>query len=1044
MPARTDIIDATARFLLERTFKAASAAPNESSLRHELETALEACCARIGAPWTPFRLDLTVTGVESGHARYVDVAHGAVIIEYERPNSLAKSQRLLDHAQQQAEGYGRLLSDQEGRSAGEYTLVVWDGSHIAFGRLENGRSAWSPLTQFGTASAKRLLGALEVDGVPLVHPLLLAHLAGPESELGASLIPAMFNAVRAAAAAKGTSKTKLLYFEWKRLFGQAVGIQTSSLKKLLARQSQVHEEDYGGDVPAYLFALNTFIGLVAKLTAALALPSASEDVLNEAVPLKERIAVLESGVLFQNAGVENMLNGDFFAWYSDDPAWRRFEKGIATLIAKLANIDFNISRKSPESTRDLFKGLYQSFVPRALRHALGEFYTPDWLAGHVVNQAGWQTPNSLTDPTCGTGTFLLEAVRRRLMTASDRATAEQLLNGLHGMDLNPLAVLAARASLVVYLSKRLSAAKPVRLPIFLADAIHPAGRQGSVFEHSLKTEKGNFRFAVPAAVVGSPDFFSIFNRIRDLVESESTENQIVMAIRKQDVIRGLGEADIQMIAETVSVFVKLHKEGWNGIWCSILAERFAASAIPPADFVCGNPPWVKWSHLPPDYASDIKERCRKIGVFSEDAWVGGIESDISTVVTYLAAEKWLKRGGTLAFLITGTVFANESSQGFRRFDIPHLNLPLEVIRVEDFDAVAPFEGVSNHAALLMFRSGCRTRYPVTYRRWTPAGAKGGPKRHYLSAEQFVSEAAKFDELACPVPGTDAGPWLKGSRSQHEVWRKLFGPAAHSYVARKGITTDANGVFFVSVLDTQATSLTCRIRNHPEIGKRSEIPAMTATIEKEHVFPLLRGRGVSAFKAEPDPDFSVIVPQRGMHGDPDLPVSHPLTYRYLKRFRETLATRSSFRRFQAKQAWWSLWSTGAYTFAPFKVAWREMPGGRFAAALVSPRRESEWGRRIVILDHKLYFVPVSSQAEAAYLAALLNAPIVSEAISAYAAQLSLGVSVVEYLALPSFDRLDPVHGRLSALGTVLTFQADPPSPEQWQELDSLARSAFGIK
>ncbi|MBL9180452.1 MAG: N-6 DNA methylase [Verrucomicrobiaceae bacterium] len=1042
LPAAKNI-ELSAQHLLKQTLKAAASATNEASLRHELEKALETCCAQLSVAWTPFRLDLALTGTESKQARYADVAHGAVVIEYERPNSLAKGRRQLLHAQQQAEDYARLLAVQEGRMAGDYALVVWDGSHIAFGRLDNGSSKWEPLTQFGIAGAKRLLGALASDGIPLVHPLLLAHLAGPESDLGASLIPAMFNAVRKAAEARQTTKTKLLFVEWRRLFGQAVGIQTDSLKKLLERQSQMHGADYGSDVAAYLFALNTFIGLVAKLTAALALPSVSESVLNASVPLHDRIRALESGVLFRDAGVENLLNGDFFAWYADDAGWKKFEKGIQSLLAVLANISFDISRKSPESTRDLFKGLYQSFVPRALRHALGEFYTPDWLAGHVVNQAGWQLSKSLTDPTCGTGTFILEAIRRRLSNATPRTTAAELLDGLHGMDLNPLAVLAARASLVVYLSQRLNPAKPVRLPIFLADAVHPADLSGKLYEHRLQTEKGAFGFKVPASLVKSSGFFALFNRLRELIDSDKDAAFILKTLLSDKTVKALPQVERDAFEDSIGVFVKLHAEGWNGIWCSILAERFAASSMPPADFVCGNPPWVKWSHLPPDYAAIIKERCRKIGVFSDDAWVGGIEADISTVVTYVAAEKWLRRGGTLAFLITGTVFANESSQGFRRFEIPHLKLPMEVIRVEDYDEVAPFEGVSNHSALLMFRTGNPTTYPVTYRWWKPPGEKGEVKRQFISAEQFVLEAVKFDQLACPVPGTDAGPWIKGSRAQHTVWKKLFGPSKHEYTARKGITTDANGIFFVSVGDVDASSKTCQVRNHPEIGKRDDIQPVTATIEMDHVFPLLRGRGVSAFKAVPDEAFSVLVPQRGMHGDPELPATHPKTHRFLIRFRSILESRSSYKRFQKKQAWWSLWSTGAYTFAPFKVAWREMPGGRFAAALVSPQQDKGWGTRVVVPDHKLYFVPCTTQDEGAYLTAVLNAPVVSEAISAYAAQLSLGVSVVEYLALPPFDAFNEVHQKISRLGLKLTKQPELPSPEQWAELDDLARSAFGL-
>ena len=228
-----------------------------------------------------------------------------------------------------------------------------------------------------------------------------------------------------------------------------------------------------------------------------------------------------------------------------------------------------------------------------------------------------------------------------------------------------------------------------------------------------------------------------------------------------------------------------------------------------------------------------------------------------------------------------------------------------------------------------------------------------------------------------------------------------------------------------------------------LSKREDIAKTKASVETEHLFPLLRGRGVSAFKAQPDPEYSVLVPQRSMQGNPELPAEFPATFRYLKRFQSVLKLRSSFRRFQKKQAWWSLWSTGAYSFARYKVAWREMPGGRFAAAIVSPVRHPQLGTKLVVLDHKLYFVPCRSLKEAAFLTALLNAPIVSEAISAYASQLSLGVSVVEYLALPQFNSKNSTHRALVSLALSFTKKVSVPSPAEWDQLDSLAHTAFNL-
>jgi hypothetical protein len=69
----------------------------------------------------------------------------------------------------------------------------------------------------------------------------------------------------------------------------------------------------------------------------------------------------------------------------------------------------------------------------------------------------------------------------------------------------------------------------------------------------------------------------------------------------------------------------------------------------------------------------------------------------------------------------------------------------------------------------------------------------------------------------------------------------------------------------------------------------------------------------------------------------------------------------------------------------------MPGSRFGAAMVGKADVAHLGLRLVVLDHKVHFVPLRSRAKAGYPPALS----VSVAIRPYAAALSLG-SVVEYL------------------------------------------------
>ncbi|HVE67503.1 MAG TPA: N-6 DNA methylase [Solirubrobacteraceae bacterium] len=1042
--ALPSVPDAEADRLSVAAAHAVNVSTNEATLRHTLESELKHSSAVLGLEWLPFQLDQALAAGTGQPVRFVDVAHGAVVIEYEAPGSFGgQAGAKLKHAQNQARDYSELLAREEGRDLTEYVLVAWDGTHVSFGRHAGGSASWEPLVPFTAGAAKRLLNHLAEDGIPLVHPLLLNSAAGPSSDLGRALIPSLYDAVvEATSATPSRTRTGLLFMEWRRLFGQVAGVQSDRLREFLESQESLHDRDYAVRGDAYLFALYTYLALVAKAVAALSLPQVSERLTDAAVPVADRIDSLESGQLFTSAGIDNMLNGDFFSWYRGEP-WKDVEPHVDALLSRLAGISFDVARKSADSTRDLFKGLYETFVPGAVRHALGEFYTPDWLAEHALDALGWSLDDGLVDPTCGSGTFLLEALKRRLRGRHPGHTAAELLHGLYGLDLNPLAVLCARASLVVFLSDRFSATDPVRLPVFLADAVNPAHPVDGVYRHALQTERGVLTFAVPESLVRREQFPRLLDRARVLIDDGHSRVAVVEALES---MVALDEDERGALSALIDSLVDLHEQEWDGLWCSILADRFAAGAIEPSSHVAGNPPWVKWSNLPPEYADFIKDHCQSLGAFSEDRWVGGIESDISTVITLESARSRLAPGGRLAFFITGTVFANESSQGFRRFRIPGTDISMRVVAVEDFDAVKPFPGVANHPTLLLLERDGETKYPVEYVRWEYLDNGGGGRRAPIdSAAAFRRQAHRRVLQAAPVPGTDAGPWLKGSAADHEVWNSLFGPSEPAYRARKGITTDLNGVFFVTLVDDALDGGLATITNHPDLGRKAGIPKTRGTVEAEHLFPLLRGADIRPFdiRASED-DLLVLMPQRGMHGDPTLASTAPHTHRFLSRFNRVLKQRSSYRRFQRGQPYWSLWSTGPYTFADYKVLWREMSGRRFVAGYTGPVTHPALGRRPVVPDHKAYFVPLDTEDEAAYLTAVLNAPTVANAVNGYSAQLSLGASVVEYLDIPKFDPGDPLHRDLSSEAQRLRAGAGTDETGTFPKLDELARRLFGLE
>lgn len=120
----------------------------------------------------------------------------------------------------------------------------------------------------------------------------------------------------------------------------------------------------------------------------------------------------------------------------------------------------------------------------------------------------------------------------------------------------------------------------------------------------------------------------------------------------------------------------------------------------------------------------------------------------------------------------------------------------------------------------------------------------------------------------------------------------------------------------------------------------------------------------------------------------------------------------------------------------------MSGSNFVAAYVGSGTLPDGSPKIIVPDHKVYFIPVETEDEAAYLTAYLNARTVSGAVGAYASALSLGTSVSDYLKIPSFDSENPHMVELSILGKKLSRVCDV-SIEDEVRLDELAKEVANV-
>jgi hypothetical protein len=320
-------------------------------------------------------------------------------------------------------------------------------------------------------------------------PEQLAEDFGSGAETAREGVRALYESICSAARPEALA----LFRRWEVLFAGVCGCDAAAGR--LGRLAEAYGVEGGRRLKAaeLLFAVQTYYALFLKLLAAEAasffrgLPSPLPTLARAGGgELRRETEDLERGGIFRRLSVENFPGGDPFSWYVFE--WNgRVEEFVRALAARLRVYDPATLCGDAAGGRDLLKKLYQQLLPKSVRRGLGEYYTPDWLAEHVLDQLGYEgDPGArLLDPACGSGTFLVAAINRvRARYGRDRAASgegglcRRILSNVVGFDLNPLAVLAARTNYLIALRGLTPEGGGVEIPVHLRDSVQ-AARSGA-------------------------------------------------------------------------------------------------------------------------------------------------------------------------------------------------------------------------------------------------------------------------------------------------------------------------------------------------------------------------------------------------------------------------------------------------------------------------------------------------------------------------------------------------------------------------------------
>ena len=1021
------------------------------------------------------------TFVSGGRA---DALYGHVIIEYKAPGKLS-NRRDIAKAKEQVVRYIIKEAEVEARYKNFLGIIISD--RIAFVRYDPLTKQWLLRGPYdiNRETVIKLIEALR--GLRRkklgVDELLTDFGKNPKTKTMSPLAQKAVKVLYKKLVNSEKPRVKILFEDWKRLFSQATGYSPSKLKGL--------EKEYGLnakkiDYDALLFAIHTYYALIMKLLAAEIaylygtgrwlksyVAELDDAYMRGLEEFRRVLEELESGGVFRKLlGITNFIEGDYFSWYLNE-----LDKELADVIAEIARrlSDYEPAtpQLEPEFTRDLLKRLYQHLVPETIRHDLGEYYTPDWLAELVLNEVGFaeeyfeklakkeNDPTApfnlrLLDPACGSGTFLILAIKRLRSYAEKHymleIVADYILNNIVGYDLNPLAVLTARTNYLLAIADIISRVKGEKeIPVYLADSVLVETKGGlyGVF-YVLRTVVGNFE--MPKQIVDEGLLGEFLNLIETSIRNQYKPQEFLELFRNKIVSKLKNNTiDYNAIRKLYETFLQLEKEGKNHVWASIIRNAFAPLLKGKFDFVVGNPPWVKWDSLPSEYRESTRDLWSKYGLIAKGA--GRFKRDLAMLFLVRSFDLYLKDDGMFGFLIPLTVFKTLAGAGFRNYIARW-----EIIRIHDLVTLYPFEGATNRTAAIIIRKVPRSskEHEFNHVVWINLSNKPVPIDATINEVLAITERHEIKMI--PLQKTNPfSPWAQVSKDAYDAMKKVLGKSL--YKAHEGVITALNQVYYIDVIDRLPDG-TLLITNPERPGQKKRVKVVEAKVEPELVYPLVRGRDVKKWYVDYEYGY-ILMPHDPVTGKPYpiliMKTRYPNAFEYLMIFKDELKRRTikpfisihkqmeklekEIRKLKRRgvpeqviaaylkklrsldealdEQFYILDNVGDYTFKPYKVVWKYVAGAitgkaEFACAVLRPVQDKYVGMKPLIPNEKLMLVAFEDEDEAYYLAGVLNSSFIRAIAASYMVETEISTHLLENVRVPKYDSNNKLHRYIAEL------------------------------
>jgi type I restriction-modification system DNA methylase subunit len=648
--------------------------------------------------------------------------------------------------------------------------------------------------------------------------------------------------------------------------------------------------------------------------------------------------------------VSSIFEDDIFDWWQDCEIrvgkevheWRsrpnyaveQFGEALARIFFALRSFEFS------EVQEDILGELYQHYFDPETRKALGEFYTPIEVVDYILDAVDYKgqkiLQQRLLDPACGSGAFVVEALKRYLRALDKqiekKGNPEVLPASLRdlcerpkiiGFDINPFARLMAQMRFMMEIIPYYKKAQEIdpnfvltTIPIFRTDSLEVETKTGR-FQKQLGEFAGDIKFHMRLPVISKeareekdqflPISFNIpaWERVRDILKNK--DNYFLLLKHSFEVIKDHAQkekwevdrealkkkyeerfADAETLAGIMLEYVDpilrqikvLRQEYSDGRLIKTIEDLVLAGVLKNYflyDYVVGNPPYVR-NDLIPKEQKTIYERHYESPFKGYDLYFLFIEAGL----------KWLLQDGLLGYICSNQFMTRTYGKNLRSYILVNSGIH----QIIDFTDSGVFKDATNYPTILIFGKENVEKFTCV-KVFKPKAQILNDIKIHLSDSKYSEPSYKIFQIDQKKLTEDI--WSLAPEDEERVLKRVFGNS-NCTIGEKCKVVSGTRIgkdnLFIGTIEKLGEN---KVKFLPQEYKKQ--PSFF-DVDKELLKPILKGRDVRRWRISWQ-EFYMIFPHVEKDSkleiipEPVLKEKYVATYNYFQKHKDILEKRIWF-------------------------------------------------------------------------------------------------------------------------------------------------------